>query len=217
MLNSTLKGCPQYEQKPKTLHGIPEELVQFRKHQLDNPTCLHSKSSGKCKLSSVAVWGKTFRECLLITTIKLNKAKFSNEATTQHTLSSRQTEIRSLKGFFCRQMFRLSSTFSQELDDAVPHSHWHQRSDCFDAFSNSDQQLLSINSITVSLKDRTSIRLHPGRSSTRFAKSLAKNSLSLCTFRVVVERSAMSFHLSAHRTCRLRVSEAPSESANPHH
>ena len=83
---------------------------------------------------------KTFRECLLITTVKLNMAKFSNEATTQHTLSSRQTEIRSLKGFFCRQMFRLSSTLSQELDDAVPHSHWHQRSNCFDAFSNPDQQ-----------------------------------------------------------------------------
>ena len=115
-------------------------------------TCSVSKTSARqphvlplqklrqCKLFSVAVWGKTFRECLLITTIKLNKAKFSNEATTQHAPSSRQTEIRLVTGFFCRQMFRLSSAFSQELDDAVPHSHWHQRSDCFDAFSNPDPQ-----------------------------------------------------------------------------
>ena len=115
-------------------------------------TCSVSKTSARhlpvltlqklrqCKLFSVAAWEKTFRECLLITTIKLNKAKFSNEATTQHPLSSRQTEIRSLKGFFCRQMFRLSSTLSQKLSDAVPHSHWHQRSNCFDAFSNPDQQ-----------------------------------------------------------------------------
>ena len=93
-----------------------------------------------CKLFSVAVWEKAFRECLLITPIKLSEAKFSNEATTQHTPSSRQTEIRSLKGFFCRQMFRLSSSFSQELDDAVPHSQWLQRSACVDAFSNPDQQ-----------------------------------------------------------------------------
>ena len=129
-----IAGCPQHEQKPKTLHEMPEELVQFRKHQLDNPTCLHSKSSDKCKLFSVAVWEKTFRECLLITTISATKQ--------QHNIHCLHDKPRSGHGkdFFCRQMFRLSSTFSQELDDAVPHAHWHQRSDCFDAFSNPDQQ-----------------------------------------------------------------------------
>ena len=125
------------------------------------------------------------------------------------TYNSQQTEISSLKGFFCRQMFRLSSTFSQELDDAVPHSDWHQRSDYFDAFSNPNQQPPAAEHqlITVSRKNTTSNRLYPERSSIIFAKSLAKNSLSLCTLQVFFfDRPAL--HSSAHHTRRLHVSDA---------
>ena len=49
-----IAGCPHHEQKPKKkLDEIPGELVQFRKHQLDNTTCLHSKSS--CSANSSAL------------------------------------------------------------------------------------------------------------------------------------------------------------------
>ena len=98
-------------------------------------------------------------------------------------------------------MFRLSSTFSQELHDAVPHSHWHQRSDCSDAFSNPDQQ-------PPAAEQQLHNCIYPERSSIIFAKSLAKNSQSLCTFRVVVERPALPFHFSAHHTRRLHVRDA---------
>ena len=48
-------------------------------------------------------------------------------------------------------------------------------------------ELLSIHTKTGSRNDRTSNRLHQGRSSIRIAKSLVKPRFSLFTFRVVVE------------------------------
>ena len=83
---------------------------------------------------------KDLQRMLVDHNYQIEQGEIQQRSSNTTTPSSRQTEIRSLKGFFCRQMLRLSSTFSQELDVAAPHSHWHVGSDCFDTFSNPDQQ-----------------------------------------------------------------------------
>ena len=82
VLNSSLQDVLNTSRNQKLSTRFQKNLFSFENISSTTPRAYTPKAHAVQTLQRCGV-EKTFRDCLLITTIKLNKARFSNEATAQ--------------------------------------------------------------------------------------------------------------------------------------
>ena len=216
MVNSTLQNVHNTSRN-KPLHDIAEKLVRSQNHQCTRPRSSHSKCAGSANSPSLR-WRKNIHSTLVDRNCQVEQGEIQRqgENTTYpvFTIDRDQASERTLvptnvsSFLFIKEPSRknLETQLLVHVDTGDPEASTHSR------IKINIHELLSIHTKTGSRKDRTSNRLHQRRCS-----MLAKPRFSLSSYLgLSLNDLPCRFIPSAHQSRRLRVSDAPPKSPNPH-